>query len=40
MQGTMEGQLSFQVQSLSIGGLAGSLTTNIWVRLGERRGYF
>lgn len=25
---------------LSIGGLAGSLTTNIWVRIGERRGYF
>ena len=25
---------------LSIGGLAGSLTTNLWVRLGERRGYF
>lgn len=40
MQGTMEGAGIISGTILSIGGLAGSLTTNIWVRLGERRGYF
>ena len=40
MQGTMEGAAIISATILSIGGLAGSLTTNIWVRLGERRGYF
>ena len=40
MQGTMEGVAIISGTILSIGGLAGSLTTNIWVRLGERRGYF
>ena len=40
MQGTMEGAAIISGTILSIGGLAGSLTTNIWVRLGERRGYF
>ena len=41
MQGTMEGaDHCIRLPLLSIGGLAGSLTTNLWVRLGERRGYF
>lgn len=40
MQGTIEGAAIISGTILSIGGLAGSLTTNIWVRLGERRGYF
>ena len=40
MQGTMEGAAMISGTILSIGGLAGSLTTNLWVRLGERRGYF
>ena len=40
MQGTMEGAGIISGTILSIGGLAGSLTTNIWVRLGERRGDF
>ena len=40
MQGTMEGAAIISGTILSIGGLASSLTTNIWVRLGERRGYF
>ena len=40
MQGTMEGAAIISGTILSIGGLAGSLTTNIWVRIGERRGYF
>ena len=40
MQGTMEGAAIISGTILSIGGLAGSLTTNILVRLGERRGYF
>ena len=40
MKGTMEGAAIISGTILSIGGLAGSLTTNIWVRLGERRGYF
>ena len=40
MQGTMEGTAIISGTILSIGGLAGSLTTNLWVRLGERRGYF
>ena len=40
MQGSMEGAAIISGTILSIGGLAGSLTTNIWVRLGERRGYF
>ena len=39
-QGTMEGAAIISGTILSIGGLAVSLTTNIWVRLGERRGYF
>ena len=40
MQGTMEGATIISGTILSIGGLAGSLTTNLWVRLGEHRGYF
>lgn len=40
MQGTMEGAAIISGTIFSIGGLAGSLTTNLWVRLGERRGYF
>ena len=40
MQGSMEGAAIISGTILSIGGLAGSLTTNLWVRLGERRGYF
>ena len=40
MQRTMEGAAIISGTILSIGGLAGSLTTNIWVRIGERRGYF
>ena len=40
IQGTMKGAAIISGTILSIGGLAGSLTTNIWVRLGERRGYF
>ena len=40
MQGTMEGAAIISGTILSIGGLAGSLTTNLWVRLGEHRGYF
>nr|WP_054674253.1 MFS transporter [Veillonella denticariosi] len=42
MQGTMEGGAAIIAGSiLSIGGLAGgALTTNIWVRIGERKGYF
>ena len=40
MQGTMEGAAIISGTILSMGGLAGSLTTNIWVRIGERRGYF
>ena len=40
MQGTMEGAAIISGTILSIGGLAGSLTTNIWVRIGERRGFF
>ena len=40
MQGTMEGAAIISGTILSIGGLAGSLTTNIWVCIGERRGYF
>lgn len=39
MQGTMEGAAIISGTILSIGGLAGSLTTNLWVRLGEHRGY-
>ena len=35
MQGTMEGAAIISGTILSIGGLAGSLTTNLWVRLGE-----
>ena len=40
MQGTMEGAAIISGTILSIGGLAGSLTPNIWVRLCARRGYF
>ncbi len=40
MQGTMEGAAIIAGSILSIGGLAGALTTNIWVRIGERKGYF
>lgn len=40
MQGTMEGAAIISGSILSIGGLAGALTTNLWVRIGERRGYF
>ena len=40
MQGTMEGAAMSSGSILSIGGLAGALTTNLWVRIGERRGYF
>ncbi len=40
MQGTMEGAAIISGSILSVGGLAGALTTNLWVRVGERRGYF
>lgn len=40
MQGTMEGAAIISGSILSIGGLAGALTTNLWVRIGKRRGYF
>ena len=40
MQGTMEVAAIISGTILSIGGLAGALTTNLWVRIGERRGYF
>ena len=40
MQGTMEGAAIISGTILSVGGLAGALTTNLWVRIGERRGYF
>lgn len=40
MQGTMEGAAIISGTILSIGGLAGALTTNIWVRIGEKQGYF
>lgn len=40
MQGTMEGAAMISGTILSIGGIAGALTTNIWVRIGEKRGYF
>ena len=40
MQGTMEGAAIISGSILSIGGLAGALTTNLWVRIGERRGCF
>ena len=40
MQGTIEGAAIISGTILSIGGLAGALTTNLWVRIGERRGYF
>ena len=40
MQGTMEGAAIISGSILSIGGFAGALTTNLWVRIGERRGYF
>lgn len=40
MQGTMEGAAIISGTILSIGGLAGALTTNLWVRVGEKQGYF
>lgn len=40
MQGTMEGAAMLSGLILSIGGMAGTVTTNIWTRYGQRRGYF
>lgn len=40
MQGTMNGAAMIAGTILSVGGLAGAITTNLWVRMGERKGYF
>ncbi len=40
VQGTMESAAIVAGSILSIGGLAGAATTNLWVRLGQRKGYF
>lgn len=40
MQGTVEGAAMLSGIILSIGGMAGTVTTNIWTRYGQRRGYF
>lgn len=40
MQGSMEGAAIISGTILSIGGIAGALTTNLWVRVGETKGYF
>ena len=40
MQGTMEDAALAAGLILSIGGLTGAVTTNLWVRFGERVGYF
>lgn len=40
MKGTMNGAAMIAGTILSVGGLAGAITTNLWVRMGERKGYF
>ncbi|WP_251423970.1 MFS transporter [Veillonella agrestimuris] len=40
MQGTMDEAAIVSGTILSIGGIAGALTTNVWVRVGEKKGYF
>ncbi|MDY3982491.1 MAG: MFS transporter [Veillonellaceae bacterium] len=40
MQGTMDGAAIISGFILSAGGLAGVITTNLWARFGQRRGYF
>lgn len=39
MQGTMDNAAFVSGTILSIGGLAGAVTTNFWVRLGDHKGY-
>ena len=40
LQGTMEGAALLSGMILSIGGLAGAVTTNLWAVFGQRKGYF
>lgn len=40
MQGTMEGAAMLSGMILSIGGMAGVVTTNLWASFGQRKGYF
>ena len=40
MQGTMDNAAIVAGTILSIGGLAGAVTTNLWVCLGQNKGYF
>ena len=40
LQGTMEGAALLAGTILSVGGLAGTITTNIWAAFGQRKGYF
>lgn len=40
MQGTMEGAALLSGMILSIGGIAGAITTNIWSFFGQKKGYF
>ncbi|MCF0156637.1 MAG: MFS transporter [Veillonella sp.] len=40
MQGTMQGAAMLSGTILSMGGIAGSITTNLWVRYGQKKGYF
>lgn len=40
MQGSMDGAAMISGTILSIGGMAGALTTNLWVRYGQHKGYF
>lgn len=40
LQGTMEGAALLSGMILSIGGLAGAVTTNLWAAFGQRKGYF
>ena len=40
MKGTMEGAAMLSGIILSIGGMAGTITTNLWVRYGQKKGYF
>ena len=40
MEGSMEHAAMISGTILSVGGLAGSVTTSFWVRLGEHKGYF
>lgn len=40
MQGSMEGAALLAGMILSIGGVAGAITTNIWSYFGQKKGYF